>query len=108
MEILKLHQLTDDECPTKKAPRQPKFLPMHHKFLIAYDVAGTTGLTDIDMSMTLNVTKENAKCRRVELAALGFVVQNGSKRKTPQGRNARVWIITEFGINQVQNMKGQS
>ncbi len=54
--------------------------------------AGCLGLTDQELQELLCMTGDSERPRRVELVEEGLVVDSGSRRRTPGGRLAVVWI----------------
>lgn len=57
--------------------------------------AGTSGLTDEEIQLSLNMNPSTQRPRRVELCDAGLVKDSEQKRKTQSGRQAVVWIVND-------------
>lgn len=62
--------------------------------ILAYIKRRSTGATDAEIQRALHLDGNTVRPRRVELAGMGLIEQNGLKRKTPAGRRANVWVAT--------------
>ena len=60
---------------------------------------GAAGATDEEIATGLGMNPSTARPRRIELAARGLVVKEGT-RKTASGRAADVWIVSTKGVRQ--------
>lgn len=60
-------------------------------------IARTGGATDEEMQQALDMNPSTQRPRRVELVDDGWVEDSGRTRKTPSGRDAVVWVLTEQG-----------
>ena len=56
---------------------------------------GENGATDFEVQAALNMTGDSELPRRWELQRHGLVRDSGSRRKSPSGRNAIVYVATE-------------
>lgn len=92
--VLKIHK-------PKSTETSLKFREGFIQYLKAYKDAGINGLTDSELMMSLNTTKTDANWRRKEFVELGYVVKTEQKRKTVNGRNAIVWVITTLGLSKI-------
>lgn len=64
------------------------------------------GLTDEEMrsegaSRGMFMSPSGSRTRRSELVDMGFAQDSGSRRKSPFGRSAVVWEITQAGIDEL-------
>lgn len=66
--------------------------PLHTRIL-AYLAARPEGATDIEMQQELKIDPSTQRPRRIELVAMGKVVEYGTTRLTPSKRAATVWHI---------------
>jgi hypothetical protein len=65
--------------------------------LTALAAAGDRGMIDHDHEAVNGLKQDTAGKRRGELAADGLVVDSGTRRKTPRGSKAIVWVLTPAG-----------
>lgn len=56
---------------------------------------GCLGATDIEIQNALDLNPSSQRPRRIELVERGVVTDSGTKRATPSGRSAAVWIASE-------------
>ena len=88
-------------------PDRTKFLPLHKPVLLAIARA-KYGLTDLELQGITRKGAANARGRRHELVVMRFVEDSGDTRKSPTGRNATVWILTEKGRELVNQLRSSS
>ena len=65
--------------------------------LTALAAAGEAGMIDHDHEAVNGLKQDTAGKRRGELTADGLVVDSGTRRKTPRGSKAIVWVLTPAG-----------
>ena len=57
--------------------------------------AGSRGLCDHEIERATGLIHQTASARRRGLVLKGLVVDSGARRKTPSGRAAVAWVVTE-------------
>ena len=57
----------------------------------------TSGLTDEQIQMALEMNPSTQRPRRVELVEGGWIEDSGEKRRTRSGRRAVIWTMTDRG-----------
>lgn len=72
--------------------------------------AGPHGRTDHELEARLHRGRDTLSKRRQELGLQGLVIDSGTKRRTPRGRDAVVWVVTDAGreVWQRNRMRGAS
>jgi hypothetical protein len=65
--------------------------------LSALAAAGDRGMIDHEHEAVNGLKQDTAGKRRGELADQGLVVDSGTRRKTPRGSKAIVWVLTPAG-----------
>jgi len=63
-----------------------------YRYLIS---CGSRGATDAEMQDRLGMNPSTQRPRRIELVEKGLVRDSETTRKTPSGRAAAVWVVTE-------------
>jgi hypothetical protein len=64
--------------------------------VLAYAKLRPTGFTDDEMNRYFLNYGSTYRTRRAELTAKNLIVDSGKLARLPSGRNATVWILTEF------------
>ena len=64
--------------------------------VLAYAMHRPTGFTDDEMNRHFQSYGSTYRTRRAELTAKNLIADSGKLARLPSGRNATVWILTEF------------
>ena len=101
---IKIHQ------PPRKDKEPIRFTKKHHKFLMELWTGWLSGWTDEELAFMTSTHQSNAATRRKELEYLGLVKDTKTTRPTTTGRKAKVWSLTNQGIEKVMeiNRKDQN
>lgn len=62
------------------------------------------GATDDQLERAMNCSHQSLSSARRFLVQTGWLVDSGQRMKTRTGRNAKVWILTDFGRDNVVNL----
>lgn len=88
----------DPETARQAARDAAKRAPiLRERALVELAAAGDDGLTDWELSLSLDVLRTTAGKRRGDLVAADLVEQTSDRRPTDTGSLAVVWRITESG-----------
>ncbi len=79
------------------------FSTMHGPVLLA--LAGSSGLTDEELSIRLDSRSSHARSRRAELVLLGLAEDSGAVRSMTTGRKATVWRATRAGRDKAKRLE---
>ena len=75
---------------------QPKAATLRRVVLDYLRQCGRDGATDEQIQNALSMNPSTQRPRRIELVEGGLVCDSGQVRKTTSGRNAVVWIRSEY------------
>lgn len=68
--------------------------------VISFAESKPEGFTDEEMNCFFNTHRSTYRARRAELMHKGLIIDSGKRARMVNGRNATVWILSKFMVNQ--------
>ena len=96
MNFRKLFRRESRQTSIEAAESVVPALPEIQAAVLAYAEQMPTGFTDDDLNRHFLSYGSTYRTRRAELTAKNLIVDSGKLARLPSGRNATVWILTEF------------
>lgn len=83
--------------PSKEAAKaiEPHLDRLERIVLSVIALGGDSGRTDGEIEQMAGLAGNTVRPRRVRLVEKGLVRDSGARRRTPSGRPATVWVLTE-------------
>jgi hypothetical protein len=99
MEIHKMYRTDARETSIEAAKPIFRILNELQAKVLYFAEQKPEGFTDEEMNFFFDTHRSTFRARRSELVNAGLIMDSGRKAKMVNGRNATVWILSEYMVN---------